>query len=749
MSARIGIDLGTSNSAAAMVYDDGPGIIPRGGSKADRVFLPSAVYFRWEAGPDDCLVGEEAVQGEGERVVTSIKRLMGRTYEQALAEEAEQYFRPPVSLVRASTNDLRVRVGSEDEAQRDFWPHQISELILREIRHRAEERLGEEIEGAVITVPAYFEGPHRAATIEAARLAGIKVLAPLIDEPTAAALAFARNVSFEPGEPVLVVDWGGGTLDVVVMETGNGQWNQLLVRGDLNLGGDDIDDHIANYLLARRNLPTLLSLGYREHLAVREEVRNAKHLLSRVDQATLQFRLRDTARDRTVISQDRLSRGDFEAEIAPFVDTMVRVVETCLDHPNVAKSNIRKVLLVGGSTLIPLVRKRLHEVLPEARLHHDVDPLLAVALGAAIYAQMRRGDMLNSHPYGYVARFADGDNDIIPPDQDIPTPKDLPYTVFPNPTTTYKGQTLFRLRLRSFTSDGGERAAPGREFRVFGRGWPPQDAKTPLVCQFWLDEDKTLKVSVRPLGSTGEATQTEASMTEIGPNAQRTALEDWCLDAEALLEANSNNRSPLFDELAHACDRAKAALDRELSDSDNSTMTRLGELLQQLKRRSADLQDPDEGEEGERRRILGWVSYYENSLLNSYWNLLDPDERTRLVEGIRRIRIMENANATVREMQQALADLRSTADGVRAGELLAGARAASIVGVPGRIATELRALCGAGAVLFRKGDRAAYRKTAEMIRAKVSESDTEWLKWSSTRSVIYVTPDLGQGDPDD
>jgi molecular chaperone DnaK (HSP70) len=253
--ARIGIDLGTTNTVAAMVYDDGAHVIPRGRGR----LIPSAVHFRWQEGEQDVAVGEEAEKWMAEgRVVRSVKRLMGRTYSEALRQGSERYFPleagapgASVRLVRRGENDVGLAIGVAGAGERTLWPHEVSAWVLREARSHAERSLGRPIEAAAITVPAYFRDPHRAATLDAARLAGIDVWGELLDEPSAAALAFAPVVGFKPGEPVLVVDWGGGTLDVTVQMSRGAEWYQAAIGGDIVLGGDDLDLALAEWALDR------------------------------------------------------------------------------------------------------------------------------------------------------------------------------------------------------------------------------------------------------------------------------------------------------------------------------------------------------------------------------------------------------------------------------------------------------------------------------------------------------------------
>src|SRR5262245_60031620 len=285
--ARIGIDLGTTNTVVAMVYDDGPHVVPRGRGR----LIPSAVFFRWEQGPSDVVVGEEAERWMAEgRVVRSVKRLMGRTYAEAVQENSAKYFahdQGTVRLVRRGGHALGLEIHRPEAEPRVMWPHEVSAWVLREAKAHAERCLERTIEVATVTVPAYFRDPHRAATLDAARLAGLEVVGDLLDEPTAAALAFAPVVGFKPGEPVLVVDWGGGTLDITVQLSKGTDWLQAAIGGDLTLGGDDLDRALAEWALERAGLAPAVLREEQNRWMLLKAAREAKERLSDRPEATL------------------------------------------------------------------------------------------------------------------------------------------------------------------------------------------------------------------------------------------------------------------------------------------------------------------------------------------------------------------------------------------------------------------------------------------------------------------------------
>ena len=525
MGTRIGIDLGTTNSAAAMVYDDGPHIIPRGRAE----LTPSVVFYRWQSSLDDVVVGKEADNFIHPRVIHSIKRLMGRTYEKALEEGADGY---PVGgwLDRRYQNDLVLSIPDDDEQRHNLWPHEISAKILSHIKAHAESDLGVPVEKAVITVPAYFQDPHRAATLEAAKLAGIEVWEPLLDEPTAAALAFGRSIGVSIDEPLLVVDWGGGTFDVTLLANHGRDWMQLGVGGDLNLGGDDVDAVLARLALERKGLPDELLKDLTVSHTLSREARRVKHRLTDKEEATFSCVFPNPLTGDNEAVSMLIQRSDLEDRVLSLVERGLATIEPCLQSGNLPLADVRKVLLVGGSSRLPLFRRKLEELLPNARMHDEVDPMHAVALGAAIYASQERPDIARLCPYGYAIRHRTELIEVIPPDMEVPTPLEVPFRPDCTLRTTYDGQSLYRVQLYRFTRHESLRnvSSPSLE-RLFARNMPPSPAGSEVGLELWLDENKVLHARMFPPGD-GPPRDVEASMGEIGKNAVRTTLMDRSQD---------------------------------------------------------------------------------------------------------------------------------------------------------------------------------------------------------------------------
>jgi molecular chaperone DnaK (HSP70) len=389
--AYVGIDLGTTNSAIA-VKEHGEPVralrIEQEGAESQEL-IRSVVgwkdgqYLRsWMALSD--------APNNPQNAIFSIKRLMGRGYDDrhpGYDETDPKRGRLIRELVRerwgyevvrpsgGTEHSVAVRLGG-----REYSPQEISAQILIEAKRIAEEQLGQEVEGAVITVPAYFDEKQKWATREAAKLAGLPVQ-KILDEPTAAAIAFGV-ATLTPGvRTVLVYDLGGGTLDVSLGDVIGADFEAETIDGDNWLGGDDFDKKIADHLLIGINRRTGIDLqGNQAHLfLVRERAREAKERLSK--ERKVSVHLEDLLPDSPEVS---LTRAEFEAMVSDDVAGSLRLVERALRRRSMVPEDVDAVLLVGGSTKIPLIRRKLAEMFGTEKVSADVDPMLCVALGAAI-----------------------------------------------------------------------------------------------------------------------------------------------------------------------------------------------------------------------------------------------------------------------------------------------------------------------------------------------------------------------------
>ena len=375
MSQTVGIDLGTTYSLIA--YQDPATGRPRCvQGPYGTPLCPSIV----SVDPDGAiLVGEPArrrLLTQSSRTIYSVKRLMGRGIDD-VQDELKLF---PFEIAPESASVLRVRLGD-----RVFTPPEISAFILRELRQWAEQLFGEPVDRAVITVPAYFNDAQRQATKDAGRLAGLEVLR-LVNEPTAAALAYGLHE--KRSGKVAVYDFGGGTFDISILKlvsTGEGEIYQVLsTNGDTHLGGDDLD----NLLLSRAREEILREHGVdlAAHPEAVQELRKslirAKHDLSAEDRTAVIF---DLPGGGTWVRE--FSRAEFESWIAPIVERTIGPVKMALGDAKLAPSDIDEVVLVGGSTRVPLVRRRVEEFFGR-RPHIELNPDEVVALGAAVQADI-------------------------------------------------------------------------------------------------------------------------------------------------------------------------------------------------------------------------------------------------------------------------------------------------------------------------------------------------------------------------
>ncbi len=371
----VGIDLGTTNSLIAWMNLTKPEVIP--GEDGDRL-VPSIVSLS-EAG--ELIVGNAARQeliDHPERSIYSVKRLMGRGVED-VRDELKLF---PFRIAEGSESVIRVALG-----ERTFTPPEISAFILRQLKKNAETALDGPVTKAVITVPAYFNDAQRQATRDAGRLAGLEVLR-LVNEPTAAALAYGLDKRKEG--IVAVYDLGGGTFDISILKLQDGIFEVLATNGDTHLGGDDIDNRMMHIALEDIQAEWGESVAHSGEAiqTLRQVVIKAKEALSFVPSVNLNFAWNGKAYQRTI------TRELFEGLIQDIVDRTMGPCRDCMKDAGVTPEQIDEVVLVGGSTRIPLVRSAV-EVLFRARPHTELNPDEVVALGAAVQAGILAGTVEN------------------------------------------------------------------------------------------------------------------------------------------------------------------------------------------------------------------------------------------------------------------------------------------------------------------------------------------------------------------
>ena len=367
----IGIDLGTTNSLAAFMDLTGPVVIP--GQDGEKL-VPSVVY-RSPAG--EILTGNPALRmliDDPSRTVYSVKRLMGR----GVADVADELKLFPFRIAAASDTVIRLDLG-----ERSFTPPQISAFILLQLKKNAEAYLHQRVTQAVITVPAYFNDAQRQATKDAGRIAGLEVLR-LVNEPTAASLAYGLDKRQDG--IVAVYDLGGGTFDISILKLHEGIFEVLATNGDTHLGGDDIDNRLLLIALEDVASEWGQDLSHNGSLVqtLRRAVIDAKERLSFVPATTIDLEWQGRKYQREV------SREQFESLIRDIIDRTLGPCRNCIKDAGVTPEQIDEVVLVGGSTRIPLVRQAV-ENLFRSRPHTDLNPDEVVALGAAVQAGILTG----------------------------------------------------------------------------------------------------------------------------------------------------------------------------------------------------------------------------------------------------------------------------------------------------------------------------------------------------------------------
>ena len=377
MSRIVGIDLGTTNSLVAYMKDGKPCVIP---GRSGRTMVPSVVAMT----DNGLIVGDPAKEHltrSPDRTVYSVKRFMGKGLADVQGELA--YF--PYSLTEKG-GVIRIQLGTKT-----YSPPQISAMILKELKQRAEAHLGENITKAVITVPAYFNDSQRQATKDAGLIAGLEVLR-IINEPTAASLAYGLQEKTQG--TIAVYDFGGGTFDISILKLKDGIFEVLATNGDTHLGGDDLDRRMADLFLNELRTERHLDLtAFPDHMqAVRLEAERVKVRLSDELKTHITIDLPDGKGRYT----RELTRDQLEASVMDIIERTLAPCRMALKDAGLTPADIDEVVLVGGSTRMPFVRQRVQDLFGK-QPHCDLNPDEVVALGAAVQADILSGgttDML-------------------------------------------------------------------------------------------------------------------------------------------------------------------------------------------------------------------------------------------------------------------------------------------------------------------------------------------------------------------
>lgn len=381
MAKVIGIDLGTTNSCVSIMDGSKPKVIEN--AEGGRT-TPSMVAFTDE---EERLVGQSAKRQavtNSERTLFAIKRLIGRTYADPTTKKDKDMV--PYKIVKADNGDAWVEVDGEK-----YSPSQISAMILQKMKETAEDYLGEKVEQAVITVPAYFNDAQRQATKDAGKIAGLEVLR-IINEPTAAALAY--GLEKEDGHTIAVYDLGGGTFDVSILEIGDGVFEVKSTNGDTFLGGEDFDTRIVDYLADEFKKENSIDLR-QDKMALqrlKEAAEKAKIELSSSQQTEINLPFITADQSGPKHLQLKLTRAKLESLVEDLVKRTLEPCKKALKDAGIAAGEIADVVLVGGMTRMPKIQETVKEFFGREP-HKGVNPDEVVAMGAAIQAGVLQGDV--------------------------------------------------------------------------------------------------------------------------------------------------------------------------------------------------------------------------------------------------------------------------------------------------------------------------------------------------------------------
>ncbi len=531
MSKIIGIDLGTTNSVVAVMEGGEPTVITN--SEGGRT-TPSVVAFTKDG---NRLVGQVAKRQavtNPENTVYSIKRFMGRRFDE-VSEEIKQV---PYKVKPAGNNDVRVEAGGKD-----YSPPEISAMILQKMKQSAEDYLGQKVEKAVITVPAYFNDAQRQATKDAGRIAGLEVMR-IVNEPTAAALAYGLDKKKD--ETIAVFDFGGGTFDISILEVGEGVVEVKSTNGDTHLGGDDIDERLMEWIIEefKKDQGIDLSNDKMALQRLKESAEKAKIELSTAmeTEINLPFITADQSGPKHLVM--KLTRAKFEQLIEEILKRLKSPVEQAIKDAGLDAGKVDEVVLVGGSTRIPKVQEMVKELFGKEP-NKSVNPDEVVAVGAAVQAGVLSGEktdilLLDVTPLSLGIETLGGvSTKLIERNTTIPTRKSEVFS------TASDNQTSVEVHVIQ-----GERpmAADNRTLGKFHLvGIPPAPRGMPQVeVTFDIDANGIVNVSAKDMGTGREQKITITASSGLSKDEidrmMRDAESHSADDAKKKEEIEARNR---------------------------------------------------------------------------------------------------------------------------------------------------------------------------------------------------------------
>jgi len=548
----VGIDLGTTNSLVAIIHPETKKAIALKEHNSSSL-VPSVVYFD-NAG--NVLVGNEAKEfliSAPERTIFSAKRLLGKSYDDIKANASSFSYK-----IIDNDKDKLVKIKIDDQF---YSPVELSALILKELKTRAEHIIKTPVNKAVITVPAYFNDAQRQATRDAGKLAGLDVLR-IINEPTAASLAYGLGIDKEEHKTIAVYDLGGGTFDVSILKLNSGVFEVLSTNGDTYLGGDDFDNAIVKYWQQKTNISEQELLADRSLAqALRLKAEEAKKHLS------------DNERFSSAINDKDISinKNDFNQLIKPFVDKTIDSCKKAMKDAGLAKGDINEIIMVGGSTRVPLVNEMVSSYFGKP-VNNSVNPDEVVALGAAIQADILAGNnkdvlLLDITPLSLGIETAGELMDVL-----IPRNAKIPSGAAREYTTQLDGQVNMRISIYQ-----GERDIV-KDNRLLAtlnlKGIPPMPAGMAKVqVSFLINADGILTVKAKELRSGVEQSIEVKPQLGIDDETVEKMLLDSMANAEnditarALAEATTEGEQLLKTTERFLQKNALQLIDNELSET--------------------------------------------------------------------------------------------------------------------------------------------------------------------------------------
>ncbi|MFA5514151.1 MAG: molecular chaperone DnaK [Sphaerochaetaceae bacterium] len=569
MARIIGIDLGTTNSCVA-VMENGDAVVIQN-AEGQRT-TPSIVGFTAKG---ERLVGQPAknqIVTNAENTVYSIKRFMGRRFSEIPSEISKL----PYRMISGPSEDIRISIRDKE-----YSPPEISAAILQKMKQTAEDYLGETITEAVITVPAYFNDAQRQATKDAGRIAGLEVKR-IVNEPTAAALAYGLGKDANKEEKIAVYDLGGGTFDVSILELGDGVFEVKSTNGDTHLGGDDFDQKVIDWLVESFKKETGLDLA-KDKMAMqrlKEAAEKAKIELSSTKDTSINLPYITADASGPKHLQMNLSRAKFEQMVADLVEKSRKPCLNALKDAGLSPKDIDEVILVGGSTRIPAVQSIVKEIF-QKEPHKGVNPDEVVAMGAAIQGGILGGDvkdvlLLDVTPLSLGIETLGGiSTKLIERNTTIPTRKSQIFS------TAADGQTAVSIHVLQ-----GEREMASQN-RTLGKfdliGIPAAPRGVPQIeVAFDIDANGIVHVSAKDLGTGKE----QKIRIESSSGLSEQDIEKMVKDAEIHAEEDKKEREKIevrneADSMMYTTEKSLKEHGDKISESDRSAIEEALESLKQ------------------------------------------------------------------------------------------------------------------------------------------------------------------------